>query len=116
MVDKEMIRYCAMAMGFKLGTGPDDKVYVQEYQIPGMPLSGQYNPIEDDDEAMELVKTFFLSIDAASPTRNANWFVMDSEGRSTFNHNLNRAIVESVALSYMRKIQAPRHTNGRTPL
>lgn len=103
MLDKEMIRYCAIAMGYRLSTGPDDNIYVEEYQLPGIPLSGLYNPIEDDDDAMELVKTFGLSLDAPIPNKNDKWFVMGADGRTTFSKNLNRAIVEYIALLQQRK-------------
>jgi len=112
MTDREMLKLCADAMDISVQllspeTGfPSDDHYV----IPAMCAGSNptYDPLNDDAQAMALVKKFCIGIDPMAE-RSCGWMVTyygdDDEriGVRLHNPNLNRAIVECVA-----KMQADR--------
>lgn len=96
MTDLEMTRLCAEAMGFKL-------VYPDENSLPFAIESdlgsGLYDPLNDDVQAMALVKKFELDILIAA--EGGRWLVGSWVGGHDIagadDPDLNHAIVECVA-------------------
>jgi hypothetical protein len=106
MNDIEMTKLCAEAMGFKVHeTSHNLPEHSLRFNIGG----GDYWPLNDDAQAMALVKSFKLSI-GSSTSREVSWawYVCvphevnpPKSGYDTALHventDLNRAIVECVA-------------------
>ena len=100
MTDLEMTRLCAEAMGL-IHEVVSDSAYEDptEYQWVSIP-DGTYKPLEDDAQAMALVKKIFLDIVTRWNGEGlAYWRVQGtvSGWEITKNKDLNRAIVECVA-------------------
>lgn len=103
MTDLEMTKLCAEAMGWEIKPaeiGPDRwRVYVDgepTYGIGEMWIIGRYKPLEDDAQAMALVKKLKLGI--VEPDSNGWWTVCRIEDDYGYSDkDLNRAIVECVA-------------------
>lgn len=100
MTDLEMTRLCAQAMGYDV---------LAENDASGLWCRGRWNfyfrPLSDDEvgnaQAMALVKRFELQLTWMGAQYN-QWCVIRYSvpfvGEDAMNANLNRAIVESVAL------------------
>lgn len=96
MIDVEMTKRCAEAMGFKI-------VYPDQADLPLCIESprgaGVYNPLRDDAEAMALVKHLLLTCAYGEP--RGRWVVgpggLESSEHDTLGIDLNRAIVECVS-------------------
>lgn len=101
MTDLELVKKCAEKMGYRVGS-PAFKVVafdVSPHAIIASNESGGesvYDPLNNDAQAMALVKKLELSIDA--PQGDGVWGVTDYEtGAYGDNESLNRAIVRCVA-------------------
>lgn len=93
MTDLEMTALCADAMGHTPEVH-QDRVYV--YDRESAPFG--YDPLQNDEEAMALVKKFQLWI---SSFPEEGWRVQydaTEKDIESINRDLNRAIVECVAL------------------
>lgn len=117
MIDLEMTKLCADVMGLTLlpayrrGTilydeGQHDwnglmcsKDDGQEYLFTH---SGAYNPLHDDEQAMALVKKLGLDIHCRSDGNG--WYVGLANGNPSIHADLNRAIVECVAMMQLAAI------------
>jgi len=88
MTDLELTRLCAEAMGLsvELETRSGAHRWRDEY-------NHTYAPLQDDAQAMALVKKFRLQIDPHSE----QWNVASLTGYASLTENLNRAICECVA-------------------
>ena len=110
MTDLEITRLCAEAMELKQHLYPLADLYKEATNISALCSSNYfdypdeglfYDPINDDAQAMALVKKFGLSICAPSP-HDKDWQALkvwtgDSTTPSAFSQDLNRAICECVA-------------------
>ncbi len=97
MTDLEMVKKCAERMGYSSVIRKGDEVYDG---LSGEKIDGIYWPLENDAQAMALVKKFGLSImhvmhDAHSD-RPWRMFVPGTR-TGIISSSLNRAIVECVA-------------------
>jgi len=86
-----MVKACARAMGFKLVYPDDTSLPVCIETARGSDI---YRPLEDDTQAMALVKRFDLCIGAANAAGERSAFTYNL---CVLNADLNRAIVECVA-------------------
>ena len=107
MIDLEMTRLCAEAMGYDEYSEQLDaeaRIYVYLERNAGIGTR-IYDPLHDDAQAMWLVKNCSLTLTNVFESSGGNfiWRVEKSEwntgdGRfTTFSGSLNRAIVECVA-------------------
>lgn len=89
MTDLEMTRLCAEVMGAMT-------TRYEGLHPAGVKVHGDYNPLEDDAQAMELLKRFKLEL---TPNRHhGGWWVSATRLKdANGNADLNRAIVECVA-------------------
>lgn len=96
MTDLEMTKLCAEAMGYKYYSGTRIVTVLH-----GTGEGVEYDPLHDDAQAMELVKSLGLNVCHGSQTKEANkWEVWPDNGPigfTVFNADANRAIVECVA-------------------
>ena len=93
MTDQEITKLCAGAMGITLRYSAQGEPYFSE---------GDYRPLQDDAQAMALVKTFYLDIYYLMPFNDGDpwsWRVRGTiEGwEKTEGQDLNRCICECVA-------------------
>ena len=96
MTDLEMIKRCAEKMNLYYGKEADQFTFDEWMQLK------EYDPLNDDAQAMALVKKFELICD---PQYGTEWRVWCHSARTknmdyvppAFNKDLNRAIVECVA-------------------
>ena len=106
MTDLEMTRLCAEAMGLtvKYRKTIHNKVSGGGYVLDSLEFYANhrfwltYDPLQDDAQAMALVKKFDLQI-GSYPLRPDKWCVWPPVGRTgrAFSEDLNRAIVECMA-------------------
>ena len=101
MTDLEMTRLCAEAMGYSDVRKKGDHVHERRL---GKTMPGIYWPIDDDAQAMALVKKFQADICWGADEPNGilgNWYCdigpNTVSSYKTSNSNLNRAICECVA-------------------
>jgi len=101
MTDLEMTRLCAEAIGIEYEIGGEDddgNKCVWMYDIRDC---AEYCPLQDDEQAMELVKRFRLQLMRAEcfamlPEAEWGWRIHHDMGGAVY-ADLNRAIVECVA-------------------
>jgi hypothetical protein len=104
MTDEQLIRLCAASVGVGKVYGWDTaNLFLRAKGSNGVLVTEKYvdyDPLNDDEQAMELVKEFRLSIDAPAGHRDSEWVVSEvkNTGAQVGNRNLNRAIVECVAM------------------
>lgn len=95
MNDSEITLRCALAMGYSPVSDGDPPLTIA-IEIEGTRCTIPYNPLQDNAQAMELVKRFRLNIDSAS--RGNIWRVTaPTYEHYFFNEDLNRAACECVA-------------------
>jgi hypothetical protein len=101
MTDLEMTKLCAKAMGYRnIECSPIARLDIDPGKVSvsktGTSPSEQYDPLNDDAQAMALLKRFNLDI---SRCDDGDFMVSWGEklGSYTRSDNLNRAIVEAVA-------------------
>ena len=87
MTDTEITKACADAMGLKLSTISNAKVYI----FDAMGFQQFYQPLHNDAQAMALVKKFGLAIDTPLPNGEIDVNSQTSHCRST---DINRAICQ----------------------
>jgi hypothetical protein len=109
MTEYQMTVLCAQAMGYVAkppSCSADIVLFVEWQPHPMLPKDTmRYDPLDDDAQAMELVKRFHLHFHPPVPHGAKTWWVHTNEyheGREAPKHggtneNLNRAIVECVA-------------------
>jgi hypothetical protein len=94
VTDLEMTKLCAEAMGF--------------HPLAEMLISGKYDPLHDDAQAMALVKKYLIEIHYWNGWRcglvNDCTETTHTLGHNTHNTDLNRAIVECVARMQAAKV------------
>ena len=105
MTDLEMTKLCAEAMGYaacRAHIEDYDKIAGYRFEVSN-PLTGWalYDPLNDDAQAMALVKKFRLTIYGMNRTED-EWAIFNQYrdscwAHTTFGSDLNRAIVECVA-------------------
>lgn len=106
MTDLEMTKLCAEAMKYEV-----NQKYPPHESITAAPLWGyidgiwtMYRPLEDDDQAMALMKKFRLTILADHGEYDNKWCVsFNWEYPGSINESLNRAIVDCVARMQAKK-------------
>ena len=85
-----MTRLCAEAMGLDMSKGYINAGLCNHCEEYGL----DYNPLDDDAQAMRLVKKFRLML---TPDIAPEEWRVESDGLDGRNNDLNRAIVECVA-------------------
>lgn len=104
MTDDEMTKLCAKVMGLEITFADAHGVFVHDAKIPGPRV---YSPLHDDAQAMALVKKLRLDINYATDEGvSVSWFSNDSvdaDHVQTHSADLNRAIVECVAVAARQK-------------
>lgn len=90
MTDLEMLQACAVAIGHKIYHVTHVSVHTEE--------DGYYSPLENDAQAMALVKKIKLSV-LSGECDDGDWMVTGGEKLGYFGKDadLNRAIVTCVA-------------------
>lgn len=101
MNDLEITKLCAEAMGYSIPQRKGDYVF----SIPlGNTVPGIYWPLEDDAQAMALVKKLDLSICCdICAAHTHRWEVFGMDNKSIFSNNLNHAICECCAKMWLSK-------------
>jgi hypothetical protein len=100
MTDLEMVRLCALAMGYTYSDGMAERTGREgEWETSHR---WRYDPLHDDAQAMQLVKKCRLSVGCLRGS--GTWNVVGTYPAEAENSDLNRAIVECVA-----KMQAARN-------
>ena len=100
MTDLEMTKLCARAVGLEVmiatSHAPGGRRYVQLGNAGDGPSGDVYNPLEDDAQAMALVRRFRVDINSLD---DANWYARIPSQQHEYCHaaDLNRAIVTCVA-------------------
>jgi hypothetical protein len=93
MTDLEITKLCAEAMGIETFTSQGLIWYHVSFAV-----STPYIPLQDDAQAMALVKRFRLTIIQGPPKpATATWHVELHSNCDSWNSDLNRAICECVA-------------------
>jgi hypothetical protein len=111
MTDLEMTLVCAAAMGWKIAanSGWDEHQGLFGWDEHGS--AGLFHPLNDDTQAMSLIKKFRLVVDGG----NSMWCVHgDVVGSGVINDSLNRAVMECVAkgtAAPRRRIDCPGGAN-----
>ena len=102
MIDLEMTRLCAEAMGLPVFCIADVFYRKDEGPLHGtigiIDIGGVYDPLHDDTQAMALVKKFHLGFQSID--NDTAWEVTHYTNKmslKTRNTDLNRAIVECVS-------------------
>lgn len=96
MTDLEMTKQCALAMGYRTKT---DARSVAGVRCRDKGKNVTWNPLQDDAQAMALVKRFKLSLNPHEKTDwcEAVWFGPNDDELRVEVEGVNRAIVECVA-------------------
>lgn len=104
MTDYEMTKHCAEILGLGYVRPCEENPRAIEYNAdPNESAWMIYCPLDEDGEALELVKRFDLAIDTMAE-RSLGWCVwpsddalLDDSDRKAIDVSLNRAIVKCVA-------------------
>ena len=96
MTDLEITRLCAEAMGLEIVSTQDSReIWIR---LGNGPVACLYCPLQDDAQAMALVKRFEMFI---KPVANKEWWVSqcapEHEVATGLGSDLNRAICECAA-------------------
>ena len=95
MNDLEITKLCAEAMGYTVYHADCETIHCNE--------TGCYYPLQNDEQAMALIKKFKLSVGEPFADGENKWLVNKSTKRypggdfNVFSSDLNRAICECVA-------------------
>jgi len=92
MTDLEITRLCAEAIGLNYGV---DHTVVAEGELFYGPNALTYRPLENDNEALQLVRMLHIWI--TIPKNSNEWLAQLGIGAISRNADLNRAICECVA-------------------
>lgn len=93
MTDLEITKLCAEAMGYTVCGSQEPSTVFYPHPNVGSVIC-VYEPMNNDAQAMALLKKFKLSVDDAN---DGGWFVVGIGGAQGANQDLNRAICECVA-------------------
>lgn len=97
MTDLEMTKLCAEVIGKSTG----ERFYIKENgSVVYLYKNKKYDPLHDDTQAMALVKKLKLNVECTHHGWNVYYRLHDFD---TYNADLNRAIVECVALMQKEK-------------
>jgi hypothetical protein len=102
MTDLEMTKKCAEAMGYRIDPETDNRARLRD--TDGNVVMGigegwivqRFDPLNNDEQAMALVKRFHLSIGKSFSTIPFRWWA-DHPDSTAVDKDLNRAIVECIA-------------------
>lgn len=110
MTDLEMTKHCAEALGLGYIRPCEENPRAVEYNDdPEESAWMLYCPLDEDGEAMALVKRFQVQVNPQANGRCSSVIFLDGDDeiRVDDSADVNRAIVEVVATMQARRIQSP---------
>lgn len=94
MTDFKIMVLCASAIGLRSRVEPDTEMLMVSYQIAKWV---EYNPLENDIQAVELIKKCHITVEPYQTIHDAWWWRANINQSKGVSQDWNRAVCECVA-------------------